>query len=354
MLVSNKKGITLSMFECHLLQAFGGPLIILLPGFDGQVLTMKNKEPKDMTCKKMAWTVRNFSTLIFNIPYYSEVFTAGHCAWRLFIYRGKIDNNMSLAIYLKAANASSLPQGCIIWAAFAITLTDQISRKNSRTYGGGADTPYDFYANGTNRWGYASFMPLHELQWPYIQNDTCMIEVEFFSVTFEGFEPTSHPKDDFKDLGKIEESFIPLLEEVCSWHPSLLDCIKNKSHRFTKWALTALGQVLQFLKNKKWKDMNEEACQQLQYLWEELEMIRLDLSWLEPLVKSALNMKGYDEKIEKVKELKQNLVVADTKMNTIKEKLAHTELNIEKIRKELVNVEEDFEEKDLEAKIGCG
>ncbi|KAI9125088.1 hypothetical protein K1719_003704 [Acacia pycnantha] len=311
---------------------------------------MKNKEPKDMTCKKMAWTVRNFSTLIFNIRYYSEVFTADHCAWRLFVCRGETDNDMSLAIGLEAADALSLPQACNIWAAYRLTVIDQISRKNSQTRGD-ADIPYKFCANKTN-WRYSPFMPLDELQWSYIQNDTCMIEVEFFSVTFEGFEPTSHPKDDFKDLGKIEKSFIPLLEEVCSWHPSLLDCTKNKSHRFTKWALTALGQVLQFLKNKKWKDMNEEACQQLQYLWEELEMIRLDLSWLEPLVKSALNMKGYDEKIEKVKELKQNLVVADTKMNTIKEKLAHTELNIEKIRKELVNVEEDFEEKDLEAKIG--
>ncbi|KAK4263334.1 hypothetical protein QN277_028761 [Acacia crassicarpa] len=313
---------------------------------------MKNKEPKDMTCKKMAWTVRNFSTLTFNIRYYSEVFTANHCAWRLFIYRGEIDNDMSLTIGLESADALSLPQGCNIWAAYKLTVVDQISRKNSRTHGD-ADKPYKFCANST-WWNYRRFMPLSELQKPYIQNDTCMIEVEFFSVTFEGFEPPSHPKDDFKDLGKIEKSFIPLLEEVCSWHPSLLDCTKNKSRRFTKWALTTLGQVLQFLKNKKWKDMNEEACEQLQHLWEELEMSRVDLSWLEPLVKSALNMKGYDEKIEKVKKLKQNLVVAETEMNMIKEKLAHAEQNVEKTRKELVNVEEDFEEKDLEAKIGYG
>ncbi|KAK4263332.1 hypothetical protein QN277_028760 [Acacia crassicarpa] len=258
---------------------------------------------------------------------------------------------MSLAIYLQSTDASSLPQGCSIWAAYGITVTNQISRNESLTYGDPGRKPRKFCANSTS-WGYPSFMPLHELQWPYIWNDTCMIEVELFSVTFEGFEPPSHPKDDFKDLGKIEKSFVPLLEEVCLWHPSSLDCIKNKSRRFNKWTFIALGRVLQFLKNKKWKDMNEEACQQLQHLWEELEMFRLDLSWLEPLVESALNMKGYHEKIEKVKKLKQDLVVTETKMNIIKEKLAHTEQNAEMIRKELVNIEEDFEERDLDAKIG--
>ncbi|KAI9124615.1 hypothetical protein K1719_004537 [Acacia pycnantha] len=98
--------------------------------------------------------------------------------------------------------------------------------------------------------------------------------------------------------------------------------------------------------------MNEEACEKLQHLWEELEMGRLDLSWLEPLVKSAINMKGYAEKVEKVKKLKQNLVVVEKEMNMIKEKLASKEQSVEITRKDLMSAEQDFEEKDLDEKIG--
>ncbi|KAK4261748.1 hypothetical protein QN277_004704 [Acacia crassicarpa] len=331
------------------------------------------QEPKDIACKKIAWTITNFSTLKTNVEHYSDVFTIGDCAWRLLIYRGKTNNNKSLAIYLEAADGSSLPQGGSIFAASSLTVVNQVSRQKSRTKGD-ADVPDKFCANNYN-WGYNIFMALSELEDPsngYTLNDKCIVEVEIFSVTFEGIEPTSRPtypslskqpkdtdsKDDdvvdFKDLGKIKKPFLPLLDEVCSWHPSLLDCKKNKSHKFTEWAFTALGRVLQFLKTKKWKDMNEEACERLQHLWEELEMSRLDLSWLEPLVKSAINMKGYAEKVEKVKKLKKNLVVVEKEMNMIKEKLASTEQSVDITRKELMIAEQDFEEKDLDEKIGYG
>ncbi|XP_028775419.1 protein RESTRICTED TEV MOVEMENT 3-like [Neltuma alba] len=318
---------------------------------------MENQKPKDtITCKKMAWTITNFSSFIFNVPRYSEVFTVGHCAWRLIAYRGKKDSSSSIGIHLEAADASSWPQGASVLAAFSITVVNQLSRKKSVTRGvAEVDVQCKFRANKCD-WGYPRFMALSELEEPYkgyMLNDKCIVEVELFSVTSEGIEPL---KDgdvvDFKDLGKIDKSLVPLLEEVCLRHLSLLDCMKNKSRRFTECAFTALGRVLQFLKDKRWKEMNDkEASEQLQQLWEELEMIRLDLSWLEPLVKSALNMKGYDEKGEKIKKLKQNLVVAETEMNIIKEKLASTEQSVQVTRKELRNAEEDFEEKDLDVEI---
>ncbi|KAI9111195.1 hypothetical protein K1719_017806 [Acacia pycnantha] len=264
----------------------------------------------------------------------SEVFTVGGRAWKFALYRGRKDGKY-LAIYLEVADVWSLPQGWSIYAAFTFTVVNQASPENSEK----GDLNHKFRANVAD-WGYPSFMELAKLQNPsngYILNDKCIVEVEFS-----------------EDLGKVEKSFVPLLVEVCSWHPSLLDCKKNKSRRFTEWAFTALGQVLRFLKNKKWKDMNEKACEELQQLWEELEMSRLDLSWLEPLVKSAVNMKGYYEKVDKVKNMKQNLVMLETKMNMIKEKLVVTEESIEMMRKELVNAVEDFEEKDLEAEIGYG
>ncbi|KAK4261749.1 hypothetical protein QN277_004705 [Acacia crassicarpa] len=336
---------------------------------------MKNQEVKDISCKKIAWTVRSFSKLKTNIGYYSWGFTIGDRAWKVALYRGSSQDGKSLAIFLRVADASSLPQGWCIYADFTITVVHQLAREKSITRGQGL--PTKFNGNAVS-WGYA--MPLTTLEDPssgYISKDECIVEVEIYSVRSEGInKPTSHPtypslfkevKEaaahlkghddgfiDFKDLGRIEKSFVSLLEEVCLWHPSLLNCKKNKSHKFTEWAFTALGRVLQFLKDKKWKDMNEEACEQLQHLWEELEISGLHLGWLEPVIKSALNMRGYEEKAEKVKRLKQELMVLEAETKERKGKLGDNEQKVESIRKELMNVEDAFEEKDLDAEIGYG
>ncbi|KAI9082102.1 hypothetical protein K1719_035842 [Acacia pycnantha] len=317
---------------------------------------MKHKELRDIIFKKAVWTIKNLSTLSSDL-HRSEVFTFGGCAWKLYLFTDGL-----VRFYLKVADVQSLPQGWSVYAAFTFTVVNQASPENSKK----RDLNKKFSKND-GAWIYLYSIEFDELKNEgYILNDKCIVEVESSEVNPEGTQVVGqiiekalvteedHDVVDFKDLGKIEKSFIPLLEEVCSWHPSLLDCKGNKSRRFTEWAFTALGQVLQFLENKKWKDMNEKACEELQQLWEELEMSRFDLSWLEPLVKSAINMKGYDEKVDKVKKMKQNLVMLETEMNMIKEKLVITEQSIEMMRKELVNAAEDFEEKDLEAEIGYG
>ncbi|XP_028767110.1 uncharacterized protein LOC114724827 [Neltuma alba] len=102
--------------------------------------------------------------------------------------------------------------------------------------------------------------------------------------------------------------------------------------------------------------MNEEACEQLQTLWDELEMSRLDLSWLEPHVKSALNMKQYLEKATKVKQLKQDLLILEREINAMKENLAETEQAFEMTRANLIKEQLGFgfQEKDLNTEIGYG
>ncbi|KAK4261750.1 hypothetical protein QN277_004706 [Acacia crassicarpa] len=338
---------------------------------------MKNQKPKDITYQKIAWTIRNFRTLKTNTRHNSDVFTIGDCNWKVVVYRGRKDGKF-LAIYLHVADASSLPSGWSVYADFTLTVVNQFSREKSAK----RDIKHKFSSanNAVNR-GYASFMPLTVLEHEsngFIFNDKCIVEVEFYVVKPDGFDlshliypslpkeseqvPANEPKADddhgdlveFKDLGRIEKPFIPLLEEVCSWHPSLMECKNNRSRRFTEWAFNSLGRVLQFLRDNKWKDMNDEACEQLQNLWEELEMSRLDLTWLEPRVKSALKMKGYEEKAEKVKKLRENLVALEREMKELKEKLGDSEQSVEMIRKDLMNVEEGFEEKDLEAEIGYG
>ncbi|KAI9080479.1 hypothetical protein K1719_035937 [Acacia pycnantha] len=316
---------------------------------------MKNQEPKD-TCKKLLWTINNFSTLKINLRYCSEVFITGGCAWKIVLYRGGKDGNY-LGIYLEVADGSSLPQGWSISAACKLTVVNQASIEKSEKEGF-----HKKFCADIKSWGFGSFMELAELQNPhdsYILNDKCIVGVELSEVNSEGTQVVGQIEDDddaveFKDLGKIEKPFLPLLEEVCSWHPSLLDCKKNRSRRFTEWAFTALGRVLQFLRNKKLKDMNEEACEELQQLWEELQMGRLDLSWLEPLVKSALSMKGYLEKAMKVKKLRQDLVLLEKEMNKMKENLDNTELTIEITKTDLILTEEGFEEKELDLDSDIG
>lgn len=221
-----------------------------------------------------------------------------------------------------------------------------------------AETKHDFTEAGY-LYGYSKFITFSELRDPsggFIVNDICVIEAEITVCNSEEHDQsqlnnslpeqisTSSQRDlmDFKGLVKIEKAFVPLLEEVCSWHPSLVEFLKKRSrtHMFNEWAFTALGRVLHFLKNKKVKDMNDDACNQLQILWEELEAFRFDLSWLKPHVQFALDIKSYHERAGHVKKLRKNVDIL--------------EANLKIARRELVKAEEGFEERDLNAELGYG
>jgi len=196
-------------------------------------------------------------------------------------------------------------------------------------------------------WGFPSFIPLDELRDSsrgFLLNDSCIIEVHILvqqsehekevdeslrnvdnklviksiaNVSSEEMISTSSSDEvvDFKGMGKVEKNFVCLLEEVCSQYPSLLDSKKRKSQRFIEWSFTALGRVLHFLKTKKVRDMDDDACNHLQILWEELETCEFDLSWLKPHVQSALDMKTCVEKVVDVKKLEE-------KVNTLEENVA--------------------------------
>ncbi|KAB2606034.1 MATH domain and coiled-coil domain-containing protein [Pyrus ussuriensis x Pyrus communis] len=109
---------------------------------------------------------------------------------------------------------------------------------------------------------------------------------------------------DFRGLGNIDNAFVPLLDEVCSWPPSLIECQRKRSRMFTEWAFTALGRLLLFMKTKKVKDMTADACEELKLLWEELEAFKFDLAWLEPCVQRALGMKksGKGRRLKRLRE----------------------------------------------------
>jgi hypothetical protein len=101
---------------------------------------------------------------------------------------------------------------------------------------------------------------------------------------------------------------------------------------------SAFGRVICFLKTRKVKDMNEQACKELQLLWNELKKFKFDLTWLEPHVQSALGMKSFVERAIQVEKLKTELVAAEVNLDTERNLL----------------IAKGLKEVDLDSELGCG
>jgi hypothetical protein len=160
----------------------------------------------------------------------------------------------------------------------------------------------------------------------------------------EFFSPSNEELMDFSSVRQIEE--------MCSDNPSFGERPSKRSRTFADFAFAALGRVLYFLKTRKLKDMNEQACKDLQVLWDELEKFKFDLTWLEPQVQYALGMKSYVEKALQLEKLKQYVVALELETERLKPKLVAAEVNID-IEKDLLKAN-GFEERDLESELGCG
>ncbi|KAM5574873.1 ubiquitin C-terminal hydrolase 12-like [Rosa sericea] len=158
----------------------------------------------------------------------------------------------------------------------------------------------------------------------------------------------------FRGLGLIEKAFVPLLEEVCSWHPSLIESQHNKSRMFTECAFTALGRLLHFLQTTKVKDMTEDACGQLRLFWEELETFKFGLAWLEPQVHSAYDKKKFVERAGRVKRLKEDVECLENETKRRKAMLTVTELDLQLAKRDLAKAEEGFNEIEMDCKLGYG
>lgn len=159
---------------------------------------------------------------------------------------------------------------------------------------------------------------------------------------------------DFRGLGLIEKAFVPLLEEVCLWHPSLIESQHNKTRMFTECAFTALGRLLHFLQTTKVKDMTQDACGQLRLYWEELETFKFGLAWLEPQVQSAFDKKKFVERARRVKRLKEDVECLENEMVRRKTMLTVTEMDHELAKKDLTKAEEGFNEIELDSELGYG
>ncbi|BAT96495.1 hypothetical protein VIGAN_08344500 [Vigna angularis var. angularis] len=112
---------------------------------------------------------------------------------------------------------------------------------------------------------------------------------------------------DFRGIGKVEKDFIPLLEEVCSRYPSLVDIRKKRSQIFTQWSFTALGRVFHFLNTKRVRDMQ-----------------------------SFPNFKPHVDRVLEMKRLEKNVTILDmevktflTKVDDVKEGFEECDLDVE-------------------------
>ncbi|XP_057430738.1 MATH domain and coiled-coil domain-containing protein At3g58200-like isoform X2 [Lotus japonicus] len=273
------------------------------------------------------------------------------------------DSDDCLSLYLYAGDLSIFPNDWSIFANFNLALINQVYSQKTITKG------YEHqFSESRPDYGCHDFIPLVEFNNAssgFIVNDTCIVEVEIAvrkhehvnqvdpAVCSEIIEHVASDGEvvDFKSFGKIEKAFIPLLDEVCSLHPSLIDCQQKRSRRFTEWAFTALGQVLHFLKSRKVKDMNADACSHLQALWEKLQTFNFELTWLQPHIRSALSMKSYIEKAQELKTMKENLATLEMETKSLKEKIFTAEVDLEIARRHLAK---GLEERDLDAELAYG
>ncbi|XP_054825033.1 uncharacterized protein LOC129322711 isoform X2 [Prosopis cineraria] len=160
---------------------------------------------------------------------------------------------------------------------------------------------------------------------------------------------------DFRSLEAEELALVPLLEEVCSWKPSLIESQRKRTSRFIRWAFIALGQVLYFLKTMKVRNMDDEStCRRLQGLWEELQIFGFDLTWLEVHVQSALGMKAYLDRAEQVRSLKEKVAGLEIEMKKLRANLAVAEVEINTERERLADEEKGFEKINMDAQLGYG
>ncbi|KAH0981916.1 hypothetical protein GBA52_009093 [Prunus armeniaca] len=313
---------------------------------ESSVGRMEEEEEEDLVSGTFTWRIDNFSTLNKQ-KHYSDVFVVGGYKWRILIFP-KGNNVDYLSVYLDVADASTLPSGSTRYAKFRLTLVNQVDSKKSITKD--TDTEHEFVAND---WGFTSFILLSELcdhDKGYLVNDFCVVEAEV-SVC-NGIKILEDQETgeliDFRGLGRVEKTFVPFLEEVCSSYPSLLECHKKRSRTFIQCAFTALGRLLRFLKTTKAKDMTRDACKRLQLLWEELETFKFDLVWLEPHVQSVLVMKRRAGRVDR---LREDVEILENEIKRRRDVLAVAEVDLEAAKRDLAKAEEEFKI-DMDTELG--
>ncbi|XP_045795797.1 MATH domain and coiled-coil domain-containing protein At3g58360-like [Trifolium pratense] len=314
---------------------------------------MEHQETKGEISEKFTWKIENFSRLNAK-ELYSDPFILGGYPWRILLFPKGNDVDSSLSIYFEAMQTANMSKGWSRDVKFKLLVFNQLDTNITVI----RETNHELNAS-QNNWGFHSFMNLAQLHDPnkgFMVNDACIVgaEVLVCNVTHENqvnqeakltVSQTSVEKN--MDFNSVRQ-----LEEIYSHNPSLIKSHPKRSHEFTEPAFAALGKVIHFLKTRKVKDMNDQACKDLQVLWDELEKFKFDLTWLEPHVQHALGMTKYVEKALEVKRLKNNVVELVLETERLKAKLLAAETNLDIERCLLKG--KGFKEMDLDSELACG
>ncbi|XP_068478986.1 MATH domain and coiled-coil domain-containing protein At3g58250-like isoform X2 [Phaseolus vulgaris] len=310
-----------------------------------------NKKRLKLMFEKYTWNITNFSK-VFSFQLFSDKFILDGQTWQIVITPiGSMDDYID--IYLEAdKDCANVPEGWKKAANFSFAVTDQVNDKMTIRKG----FEFEYSANDYS-WGIDDFLPLQELKNPgsgFIVNDTCVIEAGIFFTKYvdenSEYQPVCKIDDNptrdrnnplFHKMFRssyenVDQKFVPLLVEACLQHPSLVVSQEKRSCRFTEWAFSALGRVLHFLKTKTVKDIDDEACNHLQILWDELKTFGFDLTWLEFYVESALGAKDYMENID---EMRKNVSALKIETEKLKARLIERETKLEMSSKELMKAE---------------
>ncbi|XP_014515408.1 MATH domain and coiled-coil domain-containing protein At3g58250-like [Vigna radiata var. radiata] len=315
-----------------------------------------NKRPK-LTFEKYTWRINNFSKLK-NQRHHSDNFILDGFSW----YMVKIPvGRCFFKIYLEAdENRANLPEDWKRTENISLAVNDQ------KTIRQGLEC--EFNADVTCSKHFVFLNDINEPSSGFIVNDACMIEVGIFVIknVYENEQYWTGREID-KDLhteyplfhemfmrsfANIDLNYVPLLENICLLYPYLLVSQEKRSCKFTEWAFTALGRLLYFLNTKQVKDMDDEACDHLKKLWDEVKIFGFDLSWLESDVKSALNLKNYTDKIANVRKAKERVDDLEIRTQKLKAEVIERETEFERAKTDLVKAEEGFKERNLDDILG--
>ncbi|XP_058742645.1 protein RESTRICTED TEV MOVEMENT 3-like [Vicia villosa] len=296
---------------------------------------MEHEQSADEMFEKFTWKIENFSRLNTD-EVYSEPFVLCGYPWRISLFpKGNLVGN-SLSIFLEVIETANMSEGWNRYVNFKLAVFNQLNTDMTICRG---SVIRKFNASHKFR-GYSSFIPLDELHDPvkgFIVNDTCIVGVKICVCK------SSQEKRISQTASLIFEC-----KNVENLSPVSIEPTEQDDEELVS---DALGKVLYFLKTKKVKDMNEEACKKLHGLWDVIEKFKFDVTWLEHSFQSAMGMKSLVEKATQVEKLKDSMLALELETERIKTKLAAAEINLD-VEKDLLKAK-GFNDIDLDSKLQC-
>ncbi|XP_019433215.1 PREDICTED: MATH domain and coiled-coil domain-containing protein At3g58260-like [Lupinus angustifolius] len=300
----------------------------------------------------------------------SKEFQIQGCNWRIDLYPLRKDVK-HFSLYLMVADSFR----AYLWdrtTHFKLTLINQVDGNKSVV----KESQQIF--NGRYRscgWPFLNLNDFLDSQQGYLVNDTCIIEA-YICVSHVALN-TNIQNENLKNIVETNGSTSGKQEiessDESERHSSTtcessqkgkrvqgsdstlrdtLDFEKLREEEKTYVPLS-LGKVLHFLNTTKARDMNEDACNQLRNLWDEINKSSSGfyLTWLEPHVQNALGVKAQLERSSKMKTLRNSVVAMEIKMLRLRGELAATEAEFKVASKTLIEAREGFTEMDFDVAL---